>query len=286
MIGEGIVGLQADQVDRVVGDVDQAYAVVLDRFLGEAEHQRDIHVAVLEHLQRLDRVPVDEAQLDPRMRDRKRGGGCRHDRAQRGRVRGEPDMPRLQTDVRRQLGGGRVDAPHDLRCAAGEQLTLGRQPDPAPDPLDEPGAGGCLQPGQVVAHRWLGVVQLAGRLGHRAGAGDGGEDAEVDKVQHTSILSMSQALFWHWTSCKIRRTLKSCQPPANGPPSSSPRSSSSRSPDRACSSCSVGLSPCRCARRSCPWSATPSACSPRPSSWPSAWAPWSPPAPRRTPSSS
>ncbi len=177
MVREGVVGLPAEEVDRVVADVEEAEGVVLGRSVGVAEDEGDVDLAVTQQLERLDRVPVEQAQLDPGVRRGQRGGRLGHDRAQRRRVGRQPHPPGLQADLGGELGGRRVDPAHDLGGPVGQQPPLRRQPDATTDPLDELGAGGGLQAGQVVAHRRLRVVQLAGRLGHRPVPGDGGQDA-------------------------------------------------------------------------------------------------------------
>src|SRR5690606_21711105 len=64
------------------------------------------------------------------------------------------------------------------------------QPDAPPGPLDQPGAGLGLQPGEVVADGRLRVVQLPRGRGERSGTGDREQDAEPGDIQHSSIVSM------------------------------------------------------------------------------------------------
>ena len=101
---------------------------------------------------------------------RYQGGECRLEA-------GDPDPAGSQAHHRGQFRGGGVDPSDDLGSAAGEVLTLRREPDAPPDALDEPGAGLGFQPGQMVADRRLGVLQVLGGLGDRAVRGDRREDA-------------------------------------------------------------------------------------------------------------
>jgi hypothetical protein len=118
--------------------------------------------------------------------------GCRGVRYQGGERRLEacdPDPAGSQAHHRGQFRGGALDPPDDLSGAAGQLLTLGREPDAPADPLHEPSAGLGLQPGQVMADGWLRVVQVLGGLGDRAVRGDRREDPQPHHIQHRSIYS-------------------------------------------------------------------------------------------------
>src|SRR6266487_5084957 len=101
--------------------------------------------------------------------------------------------------MRGKLHAGGIDPPDDLRGAVGQQLPGLGEPDPAADPLQQLRAGLGLEPGEVVADRWLGVVQFSRRRGDRSMARDGVDDAQPSDVQHASTLAMSQYESRHWT---------------------------------------------------------------------------------------
>jgi len=96
----------------------------------------------------------------------------RHQRGERRLEAGDADPAGAQAHHRGQFRGGGVDAADDLGGAPGQVFALRGEPDAPADPLDELGAGLGLQPGQMVADRGLGVVQLLGGLGDRAVRGD------------------------------------------------------------------------------------------------------------------
>ncbi len=45
MVGDAVIGLPADQVDRVVADVDEAEPLLLRRGVGVAEDERHVDLA-------------------------------------------------------------------------------------------------------------------------------------------------------------------------------------------------------------------------------------------------
>ncbi|GAA3264794.1 hypothetical protein GCM10020216_109380 [Nonomuraea helvata] len=186
MVRDAVVGSPAYEIDRVVADVDEAESPVLflDRGAGVPEDECDVDLAAPQHLQRFDRVTLDQDQLESRMRLVQGGGRLRHDRAQRRRVGGQADPPRPQTDLRCQLVGRRVDPSHDLGGPVGQQSPFRGQPDPTAHPLDELHAGGRFQARQVMTHRRLRVVQLSGCLGHGPVTCHRGQNPEMDQVQH------------------------------------------------------------------------------------------------------
>jgi hypothetical protein len=108
----------------------------------------------------------------------------RHDGAEGGRERGEPQPPGAQAAVDREFVLGRVETAYDFRGALGEQAARVGQPDPAPGTLDELSAGFRLEPGEVVADRGLRVVERVGRGRHRAVPGHSDQHAEPRNVQH------------------------------------------------------------------------------------------------------
>ena len=148
------------------------------------EDQRDVHVPGPQHAERLGRLRLGEPQVEagvPVMQYRRRGG---HDGAERGRERRQPQPSGPQPGEDRELVLGRVETADDLDGPFGEQPARVREPDAAPDPLDELGARLRLEPGQVVADRGLRVVQRVRRRGHRPVPGHGDEHAEPGYVQH------------------------------------------------------------------------------------------------------
>ena len=155
VVREGVVGALADQVDRVLADVNQAKRVVLGRRIGVPEDEGDVDVAVPEHLQRLDGVTLDQAEFEARGGLGQRGGGSRHQGAQGGRVGGQADPAGLESDLGGEFLGRRVDPADDLGGPVGEQPAFRGEPDPATDSLDELDAGRRFQPGQVMTHRRL-----------------------------------------------------------------------------------------------------------------------------------
>ncbi len=66
---------------------------------------------------------------------------------------------------------------------------------------------GGPEPGQVVADRWLRVVQVLRGPGDRAVRGDRREDPQPHDVQHSLSIDMSTPNYWHWTNEFAGRTL-------------------------------------------------------------------------------
>ncbi|RAS62869.1 hypothetical protein C8D87_10715 [Lentzea atacamensis] len=100
-------------MQRIIPDVHEPEPLV-DRHAGEPEHQRDVDLPVPQHLQRLDGVLFEQGQLQARMLLSRHSCRPRHHRGQRGGIGSQPNPPRLQPDLRRQLVGRRVDTSHDL----------------------------------------------------------------------------------------------------------------------------------------------------------------------------
>ena len=50
MVREVVVGSLADEVDGVVADLEEAESLVLDRSAGVSEDERDVDLAVSQHL--------------------------------------------------------------------------------------------------------------------------------------------------------------------------------------------------------------------------------------------
>jgi hypothetical protein len=133
---------------------------------------------------------VDEAEPEARMATGQGGRRRGDERAERGREARQPHSPRVESDVRGQLGGRGAHPAEDLRGPFGENLSGLRQPDAAADALKQHGACLLLQPGEMVAHRRLRVVELASGRGDGPVPRDGVQDAEASEVEHSSTLSM------------------------------------------------------------------------------------------------
>jgi hypothetical protein len=95
------------------------------------------------------------------------------------------------------LGLGSVDSSDDLGRPVSEQLSSVGETDTSADPLQQLRAGLSLEPGQVMAHRRLRVMQRLRCLGDRSVSGDSVDDSKPDQVKHASILSMGNQPFWH-----------------------------------------------------------------------------------------
>jgi len=149
-----------------------------------AEHQRHIHVAGPEHAQRLRRLGLGQHEVHAGALRLEPGGGGRHDGAQGGGERGQPDPSLAQPHVRRKLVLRRVQPADDLLGPLGQQPAGVGQPHSPARALQQPGAGLGLQPGDVMADRRLGVIQRPRRGGHRSVPGHRDQHAQPGHVQH------------------------------------------------------------------------------------------------------
>jgi hypothetical protein len=129
-------------------------------------------------------VGLDQVQFDAGVLAAQGARRVRDKGGERRLEAGDPDPAGVQPHHRGQLRGGGVDPADDLGGTAGQMRTLRGEPDAAADPLHEPGPGLGLQPGQMMADRGLGVVQVLGGLGDRALRGDRRENPEPQDVQH------------------------------------------------------------------------------------------------------
>src|SRR5689334_17787568 len=162
-----------------------------------AEYHRDIDLSGAQELERFGRVQINQADLQSRVIVRERRY-CRWDeRTERRGKAGQAHSAGGQAYLGRKLSLGRVYPSDDLGRPVGEQLSGMGETDTPADPLQQLRAGLGLQPGQVMTHRWLRVVQRLGRLGDRSVSGDGVDHSEPDQVKHPSILSMGHLAFWH-----------------------------------------------------------------------------------------
>jgi len=184
-----------DQVHRLVEQQHAAGALVgwLGRLvvgvlLVVPEDDRDVHVASSQHPQRLGWLRLRQHELQARRLGAEPGRGRRDQRAERGRERRQPHPAAAQPDVGRQLSLGRVEPADDLLGPLGQQLTRLRQPDSAPDALQELGTGFRLKPGDVMADRRLGVIKSTRCGRHRAVPRDRDQHPEPGHIQHCSTI--------------------------------------------------------------------------------------------------
>jgi hypothetical protein len=182
--------IEGEQVGRVVTQVVEPDAFRVGFGLVVPEDDGRIDLAGAQHRDGLWWVGIDD--LDPEARILRREDS-RHFRQKRdeGRpVRRHAHPSGAQPDMCIQLCGRRIHAPENLGGTFGEDPAGLRQPDAAPSPLEQLRAGLRFQPGDVVAHRGLRVVQLAGRGGYRPVAGDRSEHPEPIEVEHSSTVSI------------------------------------------------------------------------------------------------
>ena len=169
---ETLMGLVADEVEGVVQQVGESESFLLLRSAGVPEDQGDVDVSRTQHLQALDRVGIDEVQLDSRVRPGQLGSCPRYEGAEDRLETGESYPSGMKSHAGGQLDGCGVYSPQDLCRPPSQQLPFGSESDSAAHSLDELGTGGSFQPPKVVTHRWLGVMQLLRGYGHRSMAGD------------------------------------------------------------------------------------------------------------------
>ena len=195
LAGQGVVLGQRehDRVGQHVQD-DQSVEVVLAAprvvaLVGEGDRQIDAPGA--DRRQRLGRLSLGElhghrgvALPQPRQRTGDQGGGG-------GREGHEPHPSRLQARDRADLRLGLGQPVQDLRSPPRQQLPGLREPDRAPDALDQGGAGPLLQPAHHLRDGRLRIAQRLGRSGERAFLGDGSHDPQPCSVEHAPTLVRS-----------------------------------------------------------------------------------------------
>jgi Uma2 family endonuclease len=159
-------------------------------FLVVPEDEGHVHVPGAQHAQRLRRLRLGEHEVHAGMLGAEPGRRGGHDRAQRGGKRREPHPARSQPRVRGQLVFRRVQPAEDLGRPVGEQPPGVGEPDAPAGPLDQLGPGLRLQPGQMMAHRRLRVVEGPGRGGHRPVPGHRDEHAQPGHIEH--LLTIEQ----------------------------------------------------------------------------------------------
>ena len=186
---------RGDQVYRLVQQQHAAGALVggLRRrvagvFLVVLEHDRDVHVPRSQHAQGLWRLGLRQHELQAARLGSEPGRGRRDQRAKRGGERGKSHPSAPQPDVGSQLSLGRIQPADDFLGSLGQQLARFREPDAAPDALQELGTGFRLKPGDVMADGRLGVVESAGCGGNRAMTRNRDQNPESGHIQHCSTI--------------------------------------------------------------------------------------------------
>ena len=158
------------------------------RVRGVPEHQRHVDVPGAQHAQRLGRFRLGQPQVHAGLvfaQHRRRG---RDDRAERGRERRQPEPPGAQPGVGGQFVLGGVQPADHLGGALGEEPPGVGEPDAPARPLDQLGPGLGFQPGQVVAHRRLRVVERPCRGRDRTVPGHGDQHAQPGYVEHAPTI--------------------------------------------------------------------------------------------------
>src|SRR5262249_13197390 len=170
VVQQRLAGFEAEQVHRVVEQVGGADVIRCRVVVAEDDGGVDLPgpQQVECHLG----VGVGQVQFDAGVLTAQGRCGVRYQGGERRLEAGDPDSAGSQAHHRGQFRGGGGDPADDVGGAAGQVLALRREPDAPANPLDEPGAGFGLQPGQMVADGWLRVVQLLGGFGDRAVRGD------------------------------------------------------------------------------------------------------------------
>jgi catechol 2,3-dioxygenase-like lactoylglutathione lyase family enzyme len=99
---------------RVVQQVGESESFLLQRSVGVPEDQGDVDVSGTQHLQALDRVGIDEVQLDSRVRPGQLGGCLRYEGAEDRLETGESYPSGTKSHAGGQLDGCGVHSPQDL----------------------------------------------------------------------------------------------------------------------------------------------------------------------------
>ena len=128
---------------------------------------------------------VGQAEVEAGVLPGEDGGGLRDQRAHDRVEAGQPDPSGVQPGQGGQFRRRRVDPADDLGCPVGQQAAGRGEPDPAADPLDQLGTELRLQPGQLMADRRLGVLQLLGGRGDRPLPPHGVDHAKLNQSHHT-----------------------------------------------------------------------------------------------------
>ena len=111
---ETLIGLVTDEVEGVVQQVGESESFLLERSVGVPEDQGDVDVSGTQHLQALDRVGIDEVQLDSRVRPGQLGGCLRYEGAEDRLETGESYPSGAKSHAGGQLDGCGVHPPQDL----------------------------------------------------------------------------------------------------------------------------------------------------------------------------
>ena len=192
MVREGVVGLPAEEIDRAVADEEKGgrRPRPLGHRRGGTRGRRRSRLA--QQLEGLDRVPVEQGQLDSGVRPRPRRGRLGHDRAHTDALAASRTRrPAGRPGPRARTAASTRPTISAARWASSRPPGVRRMP--RPTRWTSCGAGGGLQTGQMVAHRRLPSRAARERPRHRPVPRDGGHDAEMDQVEHLSRISMGCA---------------------------------------------------------------------------------------------
>ncbi len=121
---ETLMGLVTDEVEGVVQQVGKSESFLLQRSVGVPEDQGDVDVSGTQQLQALDRVGIDEVQLDSRVRPGQLGGCLRYEGAEDRLETGESYPSGTTSPAGGQLDSCGVHSPQDLCRPPRQQLPL------------------------------------------------------------------------------------------------------------------------------------------------------------------
>jgi hypothetical protein len=137
---ETLMGLVTDEVEGVVQQVGKSESFLLQRSVGVPDDQGDVDLSGTQQLQALDRVGIDEVQLDSRVRPGQLGGRLRYEGPEDPLETGESYPSGTTSHAGGQLDSCGVHSPQDLCRPPRQQLPFRGESDPTAHSLDEPGS--------------------------------------------------------------------------------------------------------------------------------------------------
>lgn len=138
--------LVTDEVEGVVQEVGESeFFFLLERRVGVPEDQGDVNASGTQHLHAIDRVGIEEAQLDSRVRPGQLGDCLRYEGAEDRLETGESYPSGTKSHAGGQLDRCGVHARQDLCRPPRQQVPFGGESDPTAHSLDEPGSRGVFQ---------------------------------------------------------------------------------------------------------------------------------------------